>query len=68
MAYDTKCYDLAVAFLADTPEIDNEKTRDRLAQSIQTAIEDEITYQEGPCPICGAPRGAQGHEICHQLP
>lgn len=62
MAYDSKCYDLAVAFLGDTPDIDNEKSRDALAQHIQTAIEDWITYEEGPCELCGEARGKGDHQ------
>ena len=61
MAYDTRCYDLAVAFLADTPDIDSEKTRNILAQTIQTAIEDEIQYLENPCELCGEARGKGDH-------
>ncbi len=66
--YDSRCYDLSVIFLSDTPDIDNEKNRGILAQTIQTAIEDEITYMEGPCGNCGEARGKPGHEICHQIP
>jgi hypothetical protein len=40
--YDTKCYELAEAFLSDEPEIDTEKNRDLLAKDIQQAIEDFI--------------------------
>jgi hypothetical protein len=45
MSYDTKCYDLAVAFLEDYSSvrlISWEAARERLAQEIQTAIEDEL--------------------------
>ena len=62
MSYDTKCYDLAAAFLADTPDIDNEKNRDALAQLIQTTIEDDISYLEGACEICGEARGKGAHD------
>jgi len=43
MSYDTKCYDLASAFLEDEP-LSNEKDCHELAQLIQTTIEDWITY------------------------
>lgn len=42
MSFDTKCYDLAVVFLADHPRLDNEGTRKYLAQRIQDAIEEWI--------------------------
>jgi hypothetical protein len=64
--YDSKCYDLAVAFLADTPDIDNEKTRDQLAQSIQDAIEGEIGFLEGACATCGEARGKGDHKLCSE--
>jgi len=50
--YDLGCLDLARAFLADTPEINNEHSRDRLASAIQKAIEDEMQRLESPCPVC----------------
>jgi len=40
MTYDKKCYELAVHFLADHPDIDSDDTRDLLAQDIQQAIDD----------------------------
>lgn len=46
MAYDTKCYDLAEAFLTDCPAINDEKHRDELAQVIQRAIEDYLGYDQ----------------------
>lgn len=47
--YDPMCYDLAVAFLADEPELDTEDNRDTIANSIQQCIEDEITFlKQGP--------------------
>lgn len=46
MAYDTKCYDLAEAFLEDTPHLNTEKNRDELAQLIQTTIEDQVQHLE----------------------
>ena len=47
MGYDSKCYDLAEAFLADAPTINSIATRHQLAQHIQTTIEDWISYEEG---------------------
>lgn len=44
--YDIKCYDLAKAFLGDTPHLDTEKNRDGLAALIQRTIEDEIAHLE----------------------
>ena len=41
--YDSKCFDLAVAFLGDHPELDTEINRDQLAQDIQQAIENFIS-------------------------
>jgi hypothetical protein len=38
--YDRKCYDLAVHFLSDHPDLDREEQRVRLAITIQAAIED----------------------------
>jgi hypothetical protein len=64
MAYDTKCDDLAVAFLADTPDIDNPRSRAVLAQLIQNTIEDEIQYLEGACERCGEARGKDIHDHC----
>ena len=45
MAYDTKCYDLAEAFLEDEPHLNTDKRRDMLAQIIQTSIEDYIACE-----------------------
>jgi len=44
MAYDEKCYELAEAFLSDTDtsRFNSEANCDKLAQAIQTAIEDFI--------------------------
>lgn len=42
MSYDTKCYDLAEAFLEDEPALNNESHRKALAQEIQNAIESFI--------------------------
>lgn len=46
MAYDTKCFDLAEAFLEDSPHLNTEARRHTLAQLIQTTIEDEIAHME----------------------
>lgn len=46
MAFDTKCYDLAEAFLEDSPHLNTEKRRDELAQVIQTTIEDYLTCED----------------------
>ena len=43
MAYDTKCYDLASAFLEDELR-SNEKDCCELAQLIQTTIDDWISF------------------------
>lgn len=43
MAYDTKCYDLAAAFLDDEPHL--KPKIGSLAQTIQNAIEDWIEYE-----------------------
>lgn len=46
MSYDTKCYDLAKAFLSDVPKDKlptkegHDQAADELAQEIQDAIED----------------------------
>lgn len=42
MGYDTKCYDLADAFLRDEGEINTAENTERLAQLIQDTIEEEI--------------------------
>lgn len=57
MAYDTKCYDLAVAFLADRSDKDNEANRDDLAQHIQNEIEDWIEYILKPLPAAPSRTG-----------
>lgn len=46
MAYDSKCYDLAEAFLEDEPHLNTEGRRDELAQLIQTTIEDFIAHEQ----------------------
>lgn len=43
MAYDTKCYDLAEAFLEDESHL--KAKVGELAQLIQTTIEDWINYE-----------------------
>ena len=62
--YDSRCHDLAVAFLSDTPDIDTEKGRAKLAAAIQEGVEDWIEYQEGPCDACGEARGKDCHKDC----
>lgn len=57
MAYDARCFDLAELFLSDTPEICTERNKRRLAQHIQSSVEDWIAYQEGQCDACGESRG-----------
>lgn len=42
MSFDTKCYLLAWDFLDDEPHFNDEIHRNRLAQAIQTTIEDTI--------------------------
>lgn len=44
--YDTKCYALAAAFLADTPQLDTEENRTGLAQEIQDLVEDRLAQLE----------------------
>jgi hypothetical protein len=45
--YDSQSYDLSRSFLADTPALNNEENRDKLAAHIQQTIEDWISYEEG---------------------
>jgi hypothetical protein len=45
MSYDTKCHDLAEAFLAEQPEKLKTRVAD-LAQTIQDAIEDWLWLRE----------------------
>ena len=42
--YDTKCYDLAAAFLGDEPDLHTEHNIVGLASLIQDTIEGEIAY------------------------
>lgn len=44
MSYGSRCYDLAVIFLSDSPEKNTEANRDELAQAVQTTLEDWIEY------------------------
>ena len=46
MSYDQKCFDLAEAFLSDEPHLATAKRTNELAQIIQSAIEDFITYEQ----------------------
>jgi hypothetical protein len=39
LAFDSECYDLAVHFLQDESDLDNEDRRKELAQEIQDAVE-----------------------------
>ena len=46
MSYDLRCYDLAEIFLQDEPKLaKDKKTALRLAQCIQTVIEDWIAEE-----------------------
>lgn len=45
MAYDERCYELAVAVLKDTPELNNEDRLRDLAQNIQDEIEAWISAE-----------------------
>jgi len=42
--FDPKCYELAIAFLADEPDLDTEAARITLAAEIQEAIEAELFF------------------------
>ena len=46
MSYDAACYELAKSFLSDDPELNTERRREKLAQTIQDSIEAWIE-QEG---------------------
>jgi hypothetical protein len=46
MSYDTKCYNLASAFLEDHPDKNTEANRKELAQCIQSEIEDAIEIMD----------------------
>lgn len=45
MSYDTKCYDLATAFLEDEAALNTDSRCKELAQLIQTTIEDFIVHE-----------------------
>jgi len=62
--YDTRCQDLAEVFLRDEPSINTPRAARYVAQAIQTAIEDAISYQRHPCECCGTPLGAGDHKDC----
>jgi hypothetical protein len=64
MTYDSRCADLADVFLAESPDINNPKSRDKLAAAIQQVIEDFIEYNEGKCELCGEARGKDVHKDC----
>lgn len=67
MAYDTKCYDLAEAFLEDEPSLNTEARRKALAQVIQTAIEEEIDWmRDNYEPPDSAPIGNTADDLRHQ--
>lgn len=42
--YMQECYDLAVLFLSDSPDLDTEANRDELASHFQTEGEDRVEY------------------------
>jgi hypothetical protein len=44
--YDAKCYDLADAFLSDTPHLNTDKRTRQLARIIQQEIEDFIAGEQ----------------------
>lgn len=44
--YDSRCYDLAVIFLSDEPDLNNERVKHSLALEIQQCIEDEIYFMK----------------------
>lgn len=52
--YDSRCYDLAAIFLGDEPALHTPEHTDELAQLIQGAIEDYITFMR-PEPVGGQP-------------
>lgn len=45
MAFDERCYDLAEVFLSDEAELNTPANRNKLAQYIQTGIEDWIATE-----------------------
>jgi hypothetical protein len=50
MSYDAKCYELAEAFLADEPTLQTENKKRALAQTIQTTIEEWISWEHRDTP------------------
>ena len=46
MSFDPECYELAAAFMEDHPERDTPENRQKLAQTIQDAIEEWFTEGE----------------------
>jgi hypothetical protein len=44
--FDTKCKELAEAFLEDTPHLWTDKRSNELAAAIQTTVEDYISTEE----------------------
>jgi hypothetical protein len=44
--YDDKCYKLASDFLEDYPQLNTEQNRSKLAEEIQTLIEDFIRWEQ----------------------
>lgn len=61
VSFDPRCYDLAALFLSDCADLNSDANRNKLAQVIQTTIEDWIVYEEGPCDLCGGARGKGDH-------
>ncbi len=49
--YDTKCWELAILFLSDHPELDSGLHAKRLAWAIQTAVEDYLNDVDEPMPV-----------------
>ena len=45
MAYDSRCHDIAEAFLEDEPAMKSARNVRRLAQCVQDSIEDWIAYE-----------------------
>ena len=49
--YDSKCLDLAAAFLADENDLNTSAARHALALEIQQCIEDEIYFMRNGFPL-----------------
>lgn len=65
--YDSMCFDLAEAFLADENELNTPAARHALALEIQQCIEDEIYFMRNAPDLYGkpAPKWDEGeHEGC----